>query len=258
MKPSFYLLLLFLCYYTGAFSQCSPIPYSGNHNTIIPITNDFPHAQQNKPFKTTFYLQVAHDTTTIFGKYIFDYIHVDSVNINPKPKGTIINYICNPVDCYYLGGNTGCMVIDISSEMTLHPGVFQIIVYTTSKGTLDITPNVKLQNKIDWYNIVVDSSNVSSRIDHKISVDNNSLKLLNVSPNPSSNELLIELYLPLNNFVEFNIIDISGKNVYSKKANLVSGTNKELINLSDLNNGIYFIQVKSNNQMAIHKIIIQN
>ncbi|NQX98152.1 MAG: T9SS type A sorting domain-containing protein [Flavobacteriales bacterium] len=60
------------------------------------------------------------------------------------------------------------------------------------------------------------------------------IKLINLYPNPVSSQLLIDSELEIN---EIHIIDVAGKMIVSTKQN----TN--IINVSDLSNGIYFIQL---------------
>jgi hypothetical protein len=75
---------------------------------------------------------------------------------------------------------------------------------------------------------------------------------LEVYPNPASNEIMI--ILPDQNEIQvLNMIDTRGNIVYSRK--IISSPVK--IETSDLLNGIYYIQVISDNRvLSIHKVAI--
>jgi hypothetical protein len=74
-------------------------------------------------------------------------------------------------------------------------------------------------------------------------------------PNPVVNAVNIELILFDDEDMSYNIVDISGRQVLSGKANsLQSG--KETIDTYGLNNGVYLIQLKSNYRSLTKKFIV--
>lgn len=74
-------------------------------------------------------------------------------------------------------------------------------------------------------------------------------------PNPASNELTIEF----NNKADFtkpkqvNIIDVLGREVKT----VFIETKKQKINLQELNNGVYYLQLQSNNGIKITKKLVK-
>ncbi len=74
---------------------------------------------------------------------------------------------------------------------------------------------------------------------------------LNMYPNPANRELNIEL--GSGNILEICIFDINGKQIFEK----VVMENKISLDVSPLNKGIYFIQIKTVNGISNKKLIIQ-
>jgi hypothetical protein len=72
-------------------------------------------------------------------------------------------------------------------------------------------------------------------------LDKNLLKELNIYPNPAINNLIITSDFKFQ-IEEINIYDLTGRLVYARKGN------KNLVDISNLTKGVYFIQVKCNSQ----------
>ncbi len=69
-----------------------------------------------------------------------------------------------------------------------------------------------------------------------------------ISPNPVSNTLYINVKTPIN-FIKCIIFDVNGRKIKSV-------TNQTQINVSELKNGIYFIQIETNKGVGISKFIV--
>lgn len=77
---------------------------------------------------------------------------------------------------------------------------------------------------------------------------------LNISPNPANDILQIELK---GNENEIKVYDVSGKIVLSNKTEN-SGTDKITLNVTGLENGVYFIKTISGSGVRNRKVIIQH
>lgn len=80
-----------------------------------------------------------------------------------------------------------------------------------------------------------------------------SIEGLQVFPNPSIGKKVFVTTDSNSNIKEIELFDMLGKKVLSTT---LYNTNKE-INLSNLNAGVYIIQVKENNATATRKLIIK-
>lgn len=76
---------------------------------------------------------------------------------------------------------------------------------------------------------------------------------LNIYPNPAKDVVTIDLNNKNNIHSEINIYNVMGMLV---KSELIQSNQKQ-INIDDLNNGIYLIEVKSNNKTQKQKLIIE-
>lgn len=78
-----------------------------------------------------------------------------------------------------------------------------------------------------------------------------------VFPNPASDKINIKLENIDSSDVLINLLDITGKVVYSKVVNEVRGDFNEVVLISNYNKGIYFISVKVADRLINKKILIQ-
>lgn len=77
---------------------------------------------------------------------------------------------------------------------------------------------------------------------------------LNLYPNPNSGSFTIEPHIPLSGSVDLRIFDILGKVVWkSEEKNLI----RRNIDLSNLESGMYILQGRSENKVAVKRFIIQ-
>jgi len=80
-------------------------------------------------------------------------------------------------------------------------------------------------------------------------ISNLSLKMY---PNPSTDRVFIEMDEISGSEIQVSIIDITGKLMYQEVRPI---NNKIEINIQNLNNGIYFIDLRTNNKQQILKLI---
>ncbi|MEI7977763.1 MAG: T9SS type A sorting domain-containing protein [Bacteroidota bacterium] len=130
---------------------------------------------------------------------------------------------------------------------------FETIVFVNGIGN---------SNKIVNYNFI-DNNNLSafyrlnqidfdgnSELSKVVSVKNNEILLLQITPNPFANSIEI---VTNKNIISAEIIDITGK---TKVLEVINGTNAS-IDTHNLSNGVYFIRV-NNGETIITKRIIKN
>jgi hypothetical protein len=79
-------------------------------------------------------------------------------------------------------------------------------------------------------------------------------ELFAVYPNPAKDKIFITFSKPFS-MISYSITDISGRILRSKIENMNSETKSE-IDLSGIKNGVYFLQVKTDNFTATKKIVI--
>lgn len=67
-----------------------------------------------------------------------------------------------------------------------------------------------------------------------------------VSPNPFSDDLRIDIQSEINEQIEYSIIDVSGRIVFSDQLQLTKGTNLLNYNTTELNSGFYSLVIRNN------------
>lgn len=71
-------------------------------------------------------------------------------------------------------------------------------------------------------------------------------------PNPTVSELTISFNQQVNSTVNISVLDILGKVLLAKEINEL---NKVILNVSELESGVYFVKVESNGKSAVQKFI---
>lgn len=79
-----------------------------------------------------------------------------------------------------------------------------------------------------------------------------------VAPNPSQDIVNITFDANLDIATQLTVSDIAGRTVISKKVEILNGVNQIGLKVSDLVNGIYFIQLKNNNEILFTEKLIKN
>ncbi len=83
------------------------------------------------------------------------------------------------------------------------------------------------------------------------------LNLIALYPNPATNELTIELSLLKANTVKINLMNMEGQFIFTDIMNQFTGSYKKQINLHEVPNGIYYLQVITNDQVINKKVVKQ-
>ena len=78
-----------------------------------------------------------------------------------------------------------------------------------------------------------------------------------IYPNPSNGKITVTLNLRTDTKVELKIIDSTGKKAEEKNYKLYVGINTKEINLENLKNGNYILQLKSGRQLISRKFILE-
>lgn len=85
----------------------------------------------------------------------------------------------------------------------------------------------------------------------------NGIESLNLFPNPATNLLNMEFFTISNSQVTAEVIDILGKVVITHNFNAEEGFNSGMVNVQNLNSGIYFMKLRQDGQETISKFMIK-
>lgn len=76
-------------------------------------------------------------------------------------------------------------------------------------------------------------------------------------PNPSSENISVELNAQNPSHINLQLVDITGKSIYEVNSGVIQGSYKHTINTTTIAKGIYFLKVTANNATEVKKIVIQ-
>ena len=89
------------------------------------------------------------------------------------------------------------------------------------------------------------------------SIEDNNLNIkFSVYPNPANHSLTVDFYSQDYTKTNFTFTDILGKKVKDFTLNSFSGNNRVNLDISNIRNGVYFINFKNNDIKTTQKIII--
>ena len=78
-----------------------------------------------------------------------------------------------------------------------------------------------------------------------------------IAPNPSNESTNIQYQLQTNAFVDLTITDMSGRRVRNESlGNQIKGKHEKLLDISDLNPGVYIVSLKAGDQQKTERLII--
>ncbi|MDZ7878190.1 MAG: T9SS type A sorting domain-containing protein [Saprospiraceae bacterium] len=78
---------------------------------------------------------------------------------------------------------------------------------------------------------------------------------ISVSPNPANDILNIVVETKNDDDLEINLLDIFGKTIKQQKTTTQQGLNNKSLDLQDLPNGIYFLQLQQGSERIVRKVI---
>lgn len=224
-----------------ANSQCTPDPLLTSPGIYPDSATGFSNACTGVSYSQIVTNVVPADTSIlVFGIPVptsIDSIVID--NVTGLPPG--MSYACNPSGCSYLGGTSGCAAITgICNVDGVYPLVFNLSAYV---GGLPL-PNSYV---VDYYSITVSPTGCSSA-----GIKENSVSAVKISPNPTSNNIVVEGLNSKKGMQAIQLMNTEGKliDTYS-----VMGLDTITLQLENLNTGLYFIRLNSEEGTEVVKII---
>ncbi|PCH68686.1 MAG: hypothetical protein COC01_03285 [Bacteroidetes bacterium] len=109
---------------------------------------------------------------------------------------------------------------------------------------------------IDDFKSMVDLIDVCDSSITSINVNNVEIPYLSIYPNPSKGKFNVEFSSSYNEMLSINIVDIAGRQVYADQS-VIYDNHRKVIDLSNLPDGIYLMQLISSEMLVNKRIIIQ-
>lgn len=222
----FILLIIFSSIFSFVtLAQCTPgANYADSLFGAWPdTTTNFPAGQENVSYVTDLNFKVPSDAGDIdpafMGNQIIDFT-VDSVV--GLPAG--LDHACNIASCNYTGGSNGCaQILGVPTSTGMH----DITIHITANLSFFGLP-VPVPYSFSGYHIFIEPQGTANILETKF--DN-----VSIYPNPAKDVIYLK---ELNQKMEaIEIQDASGKSIILKNSDLNE------LNISSLENGIYFIKI---------------
>jgi len=247
-----HLLLTFLaiCIALSSYSQCTP-DLSITSPGIFPdeITN-LDEAFVGQAYSTQIDVLTPLDTTYLGLNVTIT--NIDLTSISGLPNNFL--YTCNPPNCSFPGGTYACAEIYSTTNPTqADVGYYPLIMTTEAFVDIPLLPNLSQIDTVDYF--FIDISNATATLEH---LNLSTFKILDVYPNPSSNNANFQYVIGKSENIYFYILDILGNIVFEKKINSNYGVNKFNVDISKLSSGLYTYCFKNSNNLISKKLIISN
>jgi hypothetical protein len=135
----------------------------------------------------------------------------------------------------------------------------ETIIYNTS-----VVGNYKIKvvgvsgsnSSTQCYTLNAQISSTPFRLAAQEEIKGENLPVLSVYPNPVKDELNVQFNSSVEGSITIKVVDIVGQNVMNIQQQGIAGINNFKLKLSDLNKGIYFVDVNNGADREIRKIIL--
>jgi len=110
---------------------------------------------------------------------------------------------------------------------------------------------------VDWYTGYTNSIVVRANFSPSVGIsENQDLTAIEMFPNPANDVLTVKFNANESNDIRVNVIGMDGKMVYSQSVNAFSGQFTSRISLEGIANGLYSVQVISDNATYTQKVAV--
>lgn len=236
-----------------AFAQCTPIP-----STPVGFFPDPNQGQNmtpgdpNQSYSQVFNFKVPKDTTVNFQGFPVD-AEIDSVHfddITGLPNG--LSYSCSNTDCYYDSLEVGC--IDVSGTINDTVGTYEVTVMVTFYGTaLGGTVATEQAGSLPFATYQFAVGNVGVQ-DH---LNLSRFEVVQNYPNPFEKETLISFSSPTNATYDFNVYNVLGELIKTKKIKAEQGLNQFTFASENYPSGVYVYSLSDANNTITKRMIIK-
>lgn len=188
-------------------------------------------------------------------------ISVKAINdCSESPYSPVMQTTVNPVPAVDLGDDITILQTQTATLDAGNPGAS----YLWNTGAVTQTITVGYQgNASDNYSVDVTLNNCTGSDEIVVNFLPTGLNedpgqaMVRIIPNPSTGKFRIDIRTRGTEPVSLAILNLLGTEVFSKKGMPANGTYSEVLTLTHLPEGIYYLIVKEGSNQSIHKVVIQ-
>src|SRR6185436_54789 len=231
-----------------SYSQCTPNP--NDHTLITPDTvTNFASGTVGVAYSQIVYLHPPIDTTVMIGPLPIHINPVDSVvliNISNLPPG--LSLACNPSNCVFPGGVSGCA--NISGTPTT-AGNYILDVIVTAYGKEATTQFAIFQtDTVHAYHININTNSGIAVYDPL------NFQLIGFGVDPVKENINIKINSPKSVDADLSVFNIIGKSISSEPVSMKHGMNIIDFSTKSLSPGVYILTLKKDPYLLTRRFVI--
>lgn len=260
MKRLFYsvLALVSFGFSIDSNAQCTPDPSYTDIITYPPtsvISNDtvWLPPVTGPGYSSTFYLNIPANVNT--GTLNADITSFQLVSLTGLPMG--LDKQCNPTNCEFPGGQTGCIEIFGDADNSVVNGATYILDIQFSAAVtingIATTLNNEAINQIigTTYVFAMKTGGTVGVEELGFSSD------VSIYPNPTKENATLAFDAKSSNDLTVSILDVQGKTVNWFNTKTVEGNNSININTDGLATGVYQVVLSNSKGAHISKLVVE-
>ncbi len=257
MKKILLVLIIVGSAIANGLAQCTPDPSFTLPGIYPDSATGLTDAYTGSPYYETITVIVPADTLVTdptFGTVTVDISEIIMDSVNGMPNNFV--YDCNPSNCEFPGGSTGCIAMYSTSDPTASDiGVYPLKIYTTTNVTVPPfgIPASQVDTITSYFIEILDGSSVGIK-----EFDNSSLMVSEVAPNPVTGLSKIEVISGVAGTGKLLISNLLGGIVSSQQINLNNGVSTFTINGGEFESGIYLVTISNEYRTVTKRIAIKN
>ena len=120
------------------------------------------------------------------------------------------------------------------------------IIVLSASGTTPVANSYLYVDNLSFAGSVAGINNIDNYVSN-----------INTYPNPTSDNINVELYAQKVSTIKLQLVDITGKLIKEINVGEIQGNYKHTISTTGISKGIYFLKVTANDAVEVKKIIIQ-
>ena len=252
-------LLLILVLFVGMSNinaQCIPDPQYTDAGIYPDTATGLSDAMVGQAYNELVTVITPLDTNVVYSGIpllvTIDYIALTGVTGLPPNFA----YDCDPIDCSFPGGSTGCAEIystsnPVAADIGLYPITFNT---TTQVSGIPIIGSTTQDDVTSGYYIEI-KDNVASVIDKYYS---HTFELKEAFPNPSSHKTNIQFISGVSQNISFVIYNLLGEVIYSNEISANTGINTITISTSDFSDGVYMYSINNRESILTKRMIVSH
>ena len=257
MKKILLVLIIVGSTIANGLAQCTPDPSFTLPGIYPDSATGLTDAYTGSPYNETITVIVPIDTLVTdptFGTVTVDISEIILDSVNGLPNNFVYN--CNPSNCEFPGGSTGCVGLYSTSDPTTSDiGVYPLKIYTTTNVTVPPfgIPASQVDTITSYFIEILDGSSVGIK-----EFDNSALMVSEVAPNPVTGLSKIEVISGVAGTGKLLISNLLGGIVSSQQINLNNGVSTFTINGGEFESGIYLVTISNEYRTVTKRIAIKN